>query len=104
MREELQQLSSRGATLLAALPTPDGSSGGVPSWIGKRGTSSISPDANYFNTHGFTVKRGFVDASGCSDMIERMTSMVESSWHPGDKSQPSAVFRTDSEQVRYDFM
>lgn len=94
-RAQLDELSTRGAELLAGLPPADT---GVESWV-KTGTST-SEDAAYFDTHGFTVQRGFVDAEGCKAMIERMTSLVESSWHPGDKSQPSAVFRTDSEQVR----
>mmetsp|Transcript_13154 Transcript_13154/g.27025 ORF Transcript_13154/g.27025 Transcript_13154/m.27025 type:complete len:362 (+) Transcript_13154:31-1116(+) len=93
-RAQLDELSTRGAELLAGLPPADT---GVESWV-KTGTST-SEDAAYFDTHGFTVQRGFVDAEGCKAMIERMTSLVESSWHPGDKSQPSAVFRTDSEQT-----
>ena len=92
-RAQLDELSKRGAELLVGLPAADL---GAQSWINPEHRGRVkSEDCAYFDTHGFTVQRGFVDEEGCKAMIERMTSLVESSWHPGDKSQPSAVFRTD---------
>lgn len=119
--EELQTLRERGLDALGKLPEADPD---MTSWIAPSSSQDAegkqSARAAYFNTYGFHVARGFVSEEKAAEMIGRMTELVEDYWHPGDpaqvsatptaqfkiklthslhSSQPSAVFRTDSEQT-----
>ncbi|GMH50505.1 hypothetical protein TL16_g02580, partial [Triparma laevis f. inornata] len=94
--EKLHVLRDRGLEALGKLPEADKS---ASSWIGHVSDGEQSARAANFNTYGFHVARDFVSVKKAAAMIGRMGDIVEEFWHPGDPEQPSAVFRTDSEQT-----
>jgi hypothetical protein len=80
--------------MIEALPAPEATN----SWIRPSNDAPSNPDSQQFNAHGFLKVNSFVTSEEADEMIAQMTKLVDESWHPGDPSTPSAVFRTDEKQ------
>jgi len=80
---ELLPLRERGLEILSSLSSPSDSA------------------KQKFDSQGFLVERSFITTAECTDMIDRISTLVEENWHPDDPTTPSAVsvFRTDSKQT-----
>ncbi|GMI46931.1 hypothetical protein TrCOL_g8442 [Triparma columacea] len=87
-------LSSKGKAMIEALPAPEATN----SWIRPSNNAPSNPDSHQFHAHGFLKVNSFVTSEEADEMIAQMTKLVDESWHPGDPSTPSAVFRTDEKQ------
>ena len=101
----LEGISQRGKECLTARSPPTSLVGGsLTSWIDGTSypvtSSNQSSDKVSFDYNGFIVKRSFVSQAECAKMLLRMESLAETHWHPNDSGQPSAVFRTDGDQIR----
>ena len=80
--------------MIEALPAPEATN----SWIRPSNDAPSNPDSQQFHAHGFLKVNSFVTSEEADEMIAQMTKLVDESWHPGDPSTPSAVFRTDEKQ------